>query len=183
MVHSIELLLGEQTETAIREQWRLLAEAGLPSEYRPNAGTQRRPHITLIACAQITPATATALSPLLTAALPLPTVIGAPMIFGTAKRARPTLLLVRQLLPSNELLQLQRAVVDDCPPAVDDHFAAGHWAPHITLGRRFRPEQIGPALQALGSSLAAEDATGGRNAVLAGCRYWRGDQKLTEELV
>lgn len=183
MVHSIELLLDERAEAAIREQWELLAAAGLPTEHRSRCGAERRPHITLIACEQIPADTAGSLSPQLDAALPLPAVIGAPMIFGTAHGRRPALLLVRQLLPSRALLQLQQEVVAGCPPAVDDHFAAGHWAPHITLGRRFRPEQIGQALQVLSGSLASEGATGGRGARLAGCRYWRGDQKIAQQLV
>lgn len=183
MVHSIELLLDPASEAAIREQWRLLAAAGLPSEHRPDAPDQRRPHITLIACAQIPSGTAASLSPQLGAVLPLPVVIGAPTIFGTAKGRRSTLLVVRQVLASRELLELQQEVVGGCPPALDDHFAAGRWVPHITFGRRFKPEQLGPAMQALGPSLAAESGTGGREAVVTGCRFWQGDRKLAQDLV
>ncbi len=183
MVHSIELLLDSQAEAAVRGQWRLLDEAGLPSEHRRNGDVARRPHITLIACEQIAAETAAALSPLLAAALPLPAVIGAPLIFGTAKARRPSLLLVRQVLPNIEMLQLQQAVVAGCPPAVDDHFQAGHWVSHITMGRRFRPEQIVDALRIIGPSLAAERGTGGRNTSVAGARYWQGDRKLAQELI
>ncbi len=183
MVHSIELLLDSQAEAAVREQWRLLDDAGLPTEHRRDGDVARRPHITLIACEQIAADTAAALSPLLAAAVPMPATIGAPSIFGTAKARRPSLLLVRQVLPTVGLLQLQQAVVAACPPAVDNHFLAGHWVSHITLGRRFRPEQIADALRVLGPSLAAEKGTGGRDATVAGARYWQGDRKLAQELI
>lgn len=183
MVHSIELLLDSETESAVREQWRLLAEARLPSEHRGDSEAQRRPHVSIIACEQIPADTAASLSPLLNSMLPMPIVIGAPMIFGTANGSRPALLLVRQLVPSEALLRLQQDVVAACPPAVDNHFAAGHWVPHLTLGRRFRPEQIGRALQTLSGPLAGERAVGGRDAVLTGARYWQGDQKIAQQLV
>lgn len=183
MVHSIELLLDAESEAAIRDQWRRLAEAELPSEHRPGGGNGARPYITVIACGQIPADTAASLSPQLSRALPLSVVIGAPMIFGTAKGRRPTLLLVRHVVPSVEMLQLQQAVVAGCPPAVDDHFAVGRWVPHITMGRRFKPEQLGPAMQALAPSLAAETGTGGRDAVVTGCRFWQGDRKLAQDLV
>jgi hypothetical protein len=183
VVHSIELLLDDEAEAAIRRQWRLLADAGLPSEHRsPQGGGSRRPHITVIAAEQIASQAATGLIPTLNAALPLPVVIGDPMIFGTAKVGRPGLILVRQVHPTVPLLQLQQQVYDNCPGALGDHFVAGRWAPHVTLAHRLRPDQIPVALQLLARSGASNGAPRELEARVVGCRLWQGDLKQSRNL-
>ena len=184
MVHSIELLLDDEAEAAIKRQWRLLADAGLPSEHRPDPGTgSRRPHVTVVACEQIPMATATGLGPTLSQALPLPVVVGVPMIFGTAKVGRPGLILVRQVLASPELLRLQQQLKDRCPPALDRHFDAGRWAPHVTLSRRLRPDQIPIALQLLARTGASNGAPREMSVKVTGARFWQGDLKQARSLV
>lgn len=184
MVHSIELLLDDESEAALRRQWRLLADAGLPSEHRPpEGGGPRRPHVTLVAAEQVPAETATGLGPLLTEALPIPLVVGVPMVFGTAKVGRPGLILVRQVHPTVPLLQLQERVREACPAAVDDHFASGRWAPHVTLAHRLRPDQIAVALQLLARSGASNGAPREIEAKAVGCRWWQGDLKQARNLV
>jgi hypothetical protein len=183
VVHSIELLLDDEAEAAIKRQWRMLADAGLPSEHRSPSGSARRPHITMIACEQIPVPTALGLGPTLTGTLPLPAVVGAPMIFGTPKVGRPGLILVRQVVPSVELLQLQQKVVAACPPPVDHRFEPGHWAPHVTLSRRLRPDQIPAALQLLARTGASVGTPRELAAQMAGARHWLGDLKQARNLI
>lgn len=184
MVHSIELLLDDEAEAAIRRQWRLLADAGLPSEHRaPQGGGPRRPHITLVAAEQIPAQIATGLGPVISAALPIPLVVGVPMVFGTAKVGRPGLILVRQVHPTVPLLELQQQVRRNSPPAVDDHFNAGRWAPHVTLAHRLRPDQISVALQLLARTGASNGAPREIEARAVGCRWWQGDVKQARNLV
>lgn len=189
MVHSIELLLDDAAEDLIRDQWRRLAEAELPSEHRAASPggrsgdqrqpTPRRPHITLIACREIGEQTLTAAAEIVAGRMPLPVVLGAPMIFGSARSRRAELILVRQVPATVELLRLQQEVVAVSPPAIDRHFAAGAWAPHVTLARRLAPGQVGAALRALAVSGSRPES----EARLVGCRYWRGDLKLARPLV
>jgi 2'-5' RNA ligase len=180
MVHSIELLLDEQTEQLVQDQWRRLAEAGLPSEHREGeSATPRRPHVTLIACRQIADHQASAAAAVVQGRLPMPVVLGAPMIFGSARSRRPDLILVRQVLARVELLELQQQVVAISPPAVDRHFAAGAWAPHVTLARRLAPEQLGAASVALSVSGSRPES----EARLTGCRFWQGDLLLARRLI
>jgi hypothetical protein len=178
VAHSIELLLDDEAESAIKRQWRLLADAGLPSEHRTSqtgSSAHHRPHVTMLACEQIPVATALALGPMLSEALPLPVVIGAPMIFGTMKVGRPGLILVRQLLASVELLQLQQRVLVACPEPLGENFAAGRWAPHVTIARRLRPDQIPAALQVLARSGSSNGTPRELPTRAVGCRYWQGD--------
>ncbi|WP_168207571.1 2'-5' RNA ligase family protein [Microlunatus elymi] len=184
MVHSIELLLEDEAEAAIKRQWRLLADAGLPSEHRPAPGTgSRRPHVTVVACEQIPMATATGLGPTLAEALPLPVTIGVPMIFGTAKVGRPGLILVRQVLANVRLLELQQRLKEGCPQALDGHFDEGRWAPHVTLARRLRPDQIPVALQLLARTGASNGAPREMQVNLTGARFWQGDLKQARNLL
>jgi 2'-5' RNA ligase len=177
VVHSIELLLDEPAEELIRQQWRALAEAGLPSEHRPGLSVPRRPHITLIACTRIEAEQADRAAHAVRPELPLPLGLGAPMIFGRGRSRRPDLILVRQVLASVALLQLQQRVAELCPPAVDQHFDAGRWAPHITLARRLAADQLGSALRAISGSGRETDAE------VVGCRFWQGDLKQVRSLV
>lgn len=185
MVHSIELVLDDDTEHEIARQWRSLAEAGLPSEHRSEppadpSATPRRPHLTLVACTEIDDQQADAAGALAVEALPLPVVLGAPMIFGSARSRRAGLILVRQVPARIELLRLQQRVLAASPPPVDRNFSVGRWTPHVTLARRLAPDQVGEALRVL-----SEATRGSRPEVegrLDGCRLWRGDLKQARQL-
>lgn len=185
MVHSIELVPDDDTEHEIARQWRSLAEAGLPSEQRTGppsepSATPRRPHLTLVACAEIDDQQADAAGALAAGALPLPVVVGAPMIFGSARSRRAGLILVRQVPARMELLGLQQRVLAACPPPVDRNFSTGRWAPHVTLARRLAPDQVGEALRVLAqANRGSPPEIEGR---LVGCRLWRGDLKQARQL-
>ncbi len=166
MAHSIELLLDERADTAIREMWRVLADAGLPSQLKVASPTNR-PHITLIAAERIAPDVDKVLAGL-PDEFPRPVVLGAPLVFGGDR-----LTLARLVIPSDTLLDLHEVVYDDCLPHMTNRFAhslPGRWTPHVTLGRRFTPAQVGEAL-------AVDGIAADLRASVVGLRRWDGDAK------
>ena len=174
MAHSIELLLDDHSDAAIRTVWRRLDDAGLPSQLRVKSATNR-PHVTMLAAERIAPDVDDELMRL-RARFPLPVVIGAPLIFSGGK-----LTLARLVVASADLLELHRDVVHTCLPHVSQepyaHSAPGHWTPHVTLGRRFTSEQMAQALAVIGGLSAAIDAQ------MVGLRRWDGDQRVERVLI
>jgi hypothetical protein len=102
---------------------------------------------------------------------PLPTTIGASMLFGGGR----AFTLVRLLVPTTELLLLHSRVHELCLPHMPNgplpHADPGHWTPHMTLARRVAPDQLQPALTL--KSLR-HDIRG--HAV--GLRHWDGNSKI-----
>ena len=142
MAHSVEVLFDARTEAAVREQWRVLDDAGLPSQSRVTSAINR-PHLTLLAARSIDPGVDEPLRGLRDL-LPLECVLGAPLVFGG-----PRMTLARLVVPSAALLALHAEVYRRCLPFSDTpfaHCAPGHWTPHVTLGRRFGRAEIATAL-------------------------------------
>lgn len=170
MVHSIELLFDEPTETALRRLWVRLAEAGLPSGAAIRA-VSNRPHVTLAVAERIDGAVDEALAGL-THLLPLCCVVGAPLLFGAGR-----LTLARLIVPSAALLDLQARVyaagLPHMSPGPAPHSEPGQWTPHTTLARRLRPDQVGRALSAVRGDITGRLLT---------VRHWDGD-KRTEQLL
>lgn len=173
MAHSIELLLDDHSERLIRTQWQALADAGLPSQLRVTSPTNR-PHLTLLAARQISPAVDDVLGGL-AGRLPLGCVVGAPLVFGDT-----TMTLARLIVPSAELLEfhaevyrLSLAHLSGDPFA---HCAPGHWTAHVTLGRRLADEEVGRALTVLRGS-------GDLPVRFVGLRRWDGDRRVDHLLI
>ncbi|MET9395631.1 2'-5' RNA ligase family protein [Streptomyces sp. NPDC006624] len=136
-MRTVELLLDEAADQAVREAWRRLADAGLPSQARHSSPTNS-PHLTLAACPELTAPIRWELSGV-AAALPLPV-----RFTGVIRFERPTSVLAWALDCGFELSGLHRrvweAVASDSPPETLNPFhAPGRWSPHITLGRTRRP--------------------------------------------
>jgi hypothetical protein len=166
MAHSIELLLDQRADAAVRQIWQGLADARLPSQMRVASDTNR-PHITLIAAERISPAVDEELA-WLPEEFPRAAVLGAPLVFGDERMT-----LARLVIPSEALLSVHEVVYDNCAPYTTNVFAhsrPGQWTPHVTLGRRFTPAQIGEALTIAG---LASDIP----ATIVGLRRWDGDAK------
>jgi hypothetical protein len=174
MAHSVELLFDADTDAALRRQWEALAELGLPSQAGIRSGTNR-PHVTLTVAEHID-ATADDTLRELAARLPLPCVIGAPLLFGTGRFT-----LARLIVPSAPLLALHADVHSRClphlSPAVLAHAGPGQWTPHTTLGRRIGADDVGPALTALRTS------SGDLAAQFTGLRRWDGDERVEHILI
>lgn len=173
MVHSVELLFDADTEAALRQVWQDLADAGVRSLASHTSPTNR-PHVTLTVAERLDDTVDDALHPLLER-LPLPCVIGAPMLFGSAR----ALTLVRLLVPSTELLDLhaetdrvaRRHMTDGPLP----HAEPGHWTPHVTLARRMPPEALGTAM---GLRRVTRDIHGAAVAL----RHWDGNAKVVHPI-
>ena len=170
MAQSVELLLDPASEAAVREEWLALHQAGLPSEVRTGEDDSHRPHVTLFASDEITPAAEQAL-PALVADLQLSLQLGALMLFGPQ---RDRFVLVHAVLPSIALLELQRAVGQACRADRDGHFAPGCWAPHVTVARRMSAAELPAAMAALEPVRAAD-----RPVLVTRCRRWDGTARRT----
>ncbi|WP_446723936.1 2'-5' RNA ligase family protein, partial [Microbacterium sp. CPCC 204701] len=101
MVFSVELLLDEAAERAVRDDWARLIDAGLPSSGRHLAPTNR-PHVTI---AVRDDPRLDALDGL-AAALPLRVELSGLLVFGGATRA----VLTRHVVASAALLEFHREV-------------------------------------------------------------------------
>ncbi|MFD3726680.1 2'-5' RNA ligase family protein [Streptomyces sp. NPDC058671] len=135
-MRTVELLLDEASDLAVREAWRRLADAGLPSQARHRSPTNS-PHLTLAACPELTAPIRWELAEV-AAALPLPV-----RFTGVVRFERPTSVLAWALDPDSALTGVHRrvweAVVSDSPPEPLSPFhQPGRWIPHITLGRTRR---------------------------------------------
>lgn len=166
MVHSIELLFDPETEAAIRRIWDDLARAGLPSQAAVKSPTNR-PHVTLSVAESIAPAVDELLLGV-AERLPLPCVVGAPLLFGSGKRS-----LARLAVPSAELILMQAEValtsLEQMRPGPVEHTLPGAWTPHVTLCRRLAPTDVAAALDVIGP----DDISG----TFAGLRRWDGDAR------
>jgi hypothetical protein len=163
-VVSVEAVFGAGVEAAVRGEWEALAGAGM-SSLAGHTSASNAPHLTFA----VRPAEGGfepfALPAAVARALPLPVVLGAPMLFGAGERR----VLVRSVLPTAGLVALHAAVHaqlasgggEDAP-----HTRPGEWTPHVTLARRIRLEQVPAALALIGGDIAGE---------IVGLRHWNAE--------
>jgi len=116
-VQSVELLLDDAADAEIRRQWQLLADAGissLASAGSPGKGDAEtnRPHITVAVARQIWPRIDQALDAL--AFRPIPIRLGGLLVFGARHP-----ILVRNVVPSEQLLAVQRRIFTTVAPCPD----------------------------------------------------------------
>jgi 2'-5' RNA ligase len=173
MAQSVELLLDPVAEAAVLAEWDRLAAAGLPSQRRSRPDEHHRPHITLYAASQISP-DVDAMLPSLFAELALELRVGALMVFGPR---RGSCILVRQVVPSAELLAVQRDVARLCDADPEGQFGAGRWTPHVTLARRIRAAELGAAVEVLSSSPERAWSLEERASTVRRCRRWDGERR------
>ena len=96
----------------------------------------------------------------LVASLPVPLILGGPMLFGSGDRR----VLVRSVVPTHALLALHAAVHGRVGPGEDArHTRPGEWMPHVTLARRLRLADVPVALAAVGDELRGQ---------VSGMRRW-----------
>lgn len=171
MTQSVELLLDPPSEAVVLGEWARLADAGLPTEQRVVPGPTHRPHVTLWAGPTIPPGVDEAL-PGKVSGIELPLLLGSLLVFGPR---RSQVVLVRQVVASAALLELQARVAGRCGTEPDSHFAPGRWSPHVTLARRVPIEQVGVVLATLAE---VPDVL----ATSRVCRRWDGDAKVAWDL-
>lgn len=165
MVQSAELLLDDALTDAVRDEWRLLAEAGLPSQ-AGHRGATNAPHVTVGVVDEVDDAAEAALT-----AVPLPGELrlGGLLVFASPRRV----VLARSVVVTPALLATHVAVSQAWEHCAGrpDHLEPGRWTPHVTLALRLAPEQLGPAAQVLAS--APRELTGRAR----GLRRWDGDAR------
>jgi hypothetical protein len=163
MVHSVELVFDSDTEAVIRNIWDQLRGLGIPSQ-----APASRPHVTLTVAERIDPEVDAVLAALADR-LPVPCVVGAPLLFG-----RSTSILTRLIIPTVDLLAIHtdvyRLTLPHTEPGPMANSAPGQWTGHTTLARRVQGSQLGRALR-----------VGGRPSEIKGrfigLRRWDGNAK------
>jgi hypothetical protein len=141
-VFSVEVLPDAATDELMRDEWRRLIDAGLPSAGR-HEGESNRPHVTLAVRERVEPETFAPLA----AMLPLPLELGGVLVFGRGDR----FVLTRAVVATKQLLELHRAVAFGAGAAEPRYAntAPDAWSPHLTLARRLHAEQVSQALRVL----------------------------------
>jgi len=167
LTQSVELLLDDAADAAIRDQWDRLGDAGLPTARRSEPSPHHAPHVTLWAGDRLSAAADTRLLPLF-ADLGLELMIGGVLLFGPRRWGY---VLARQVVVPTDLAALQQRVVEVCGPGYGQ-FGDGRWSPHVTLARRVGVDQVGPALEALNRAPTELTAT------VRHARRWDGDRKI-----
>jgi 2'-5' RNA ligase len=162
----VELTLDASAEAALVAQWDRLAAVGVAKPQRSDPEGHHRPHLTLYAADAIPEPAESELREIV-ADLDLTVRVGAVMVFGPRNGA---CILVRQVLASVELLQLQQRVALICEADPKGQFGAGRWSTHITLARRIPSDDVGKAVSVLGSH-------GEVNARIQRCRRWDGNRR------
>src|SRR5579875_2967912 len=141
MVQSVELLLDQDAEQRIRDEWATLADAGLPS-LASHRGATNRPHCTVAVAPSGLEGALDGIRAVFRgwhlAERGLPVVVGPPVLFGGH---RGQWVLARLVVPARPLITLHSAVhraIDAGAPdaAVVDQTRPDAWTPHVTLARR-----------------------------------------------
>lgn len=162
MVQTIEVVLDADLDAAVRREWAVLADAGLPSQAL-HLGLTNAPHVTLGVSSALSEGAAAVLR-----GVPLPGEIrlGGLLVF----RAR-TAVVARAVVPSPALLATHAAIdaaLADAPGR-PDHTLPGRWTPHVTLARRLDGGQLAQALDLLAD--APRELVG----EVAALRHWDSD--------
>lgn len=143
MPQTIELIFHDALDVAVREEWDVLATAGLPSQAL-HLGLTNAPHVTLGVASTLREAT---IERLARVELPHEIRLGGLLVL----RGRRSAVVARAVVPSAALLATYAAVdaamVDE--PGRPDLTLPGRWTAHVTLARRLDDEQLAQALDLL----------------------------------
>ena len=141
MVQALELTFDRRTDDAVRAQWDVLKDAGLPSLAR-HTGPTNRPHVTLDTREDVAAEAERALTPI-ALRLPIELLIGAPLLF----HARRRWVLARHVVVDRPLLELHAHAQAVLGNGGSPLTSPGRWVPHLTLARGVSDEQLPEALK------------------------------------
>ena len=175
VVQSVELLLEPEAERGVVRVWEALSEAGLPSQARHTAPSNR-PHTTLVALSDLAAETESAVAAAVRGRLPVDAVWGDVTLFG-----RGPWVLVRLLEPSDGMRGLQAVLADACGVPDDSLSSPERWTPHVTLARRVARADVDRAV-ALATALAQREAPAGMRVVASAVRRWDGSRRVEWEV-
>jgi len=168
-MQSVELVLDDDSDRRVRRHWAKLADAGVPSQAR-HTGPANRPHITLAVTSDMSRSVQANIEVVL-GRLPLPLTLGGLVVVGSGR-----LVLARLVVPSVGLLALQADVMAALEDDIDAHrhFAAGHWTPHVTLGRGLTAADVCAALTAApeGAEIRGSAVRARRWDMMARVEHW-----------
>jgi 2'-5' RNA ligase len=172
-MQSIELILDEHTEAAVRADWATLRDLDVPS-LAGHTGASNRPHITLLVAGRFDTAE---LGPVRqsVAALPVAISLGGIVVFGAGRRG---FVLARHVVVTRALATLHRSVHAAAPGRSDgvvELTLPDRWTPHVTLARRLTAPQVSAALTAIGAAALPP-------ATAVGARLWDGVEKTVTPL-
>lgn len=143
---SLDLLLDDAGEAAVRAEWRRLSEAGVPSS-GDRVDASHAPHLTLAERDRVEPAAEAALAGLV-ALLPLTLHLGPPVVLGGPGRR----VLARSVAPTPGLVELHAEAARILGGGGPPWSAPGRWLPHVTLSRRSDDASVVRALPLLGEA-------------------------------
>ncbi len=151
MVQSVELLLDDAADAAVRAQWAVLAEAGLPSQ-ADHASPSNAPHVTVGVADEIDETAETRLAGKIPA-VPMLLRLGPIVLLGGRR-----VVLARMVVVTEPLLSLHAAVSQalvDCP-GQSAYLTPGQWVPHVTLAARLEPEMLAEAVSLVQEHIQSE---------------------------
>jgi 2'-5' RNA ligase len=171
VVQSVELLLEPEAERGLLRACEDLLQAGLPSQARHTAPSNR-PHVTLVAVPDLPAAAEDDVTPAVAGRLPVDGTWGDVVLFG-----RGPWVLVRLLEPGDGMRALQAAVADACGVPGDSLSAPERWTAHVTLARRVSQPDVDRAVDLVRERLGRE-APVGSPVVASAVRRWDGSRKV-----
>ena len=175
VVQSVELLLEPEAERGVVRVWEALSGAGLPSQARHTAPSNR-PHTTLVALSDLAAETESAVAAAVRGRLPVDAVWGDVTLFG-----RGPWVLVRLLQPSDGMRGLQAVVADACGVPDDSLSSPERWTPRERDVRRVALADVDRAV-ALATALAQREAPAGMRVVASAVRRWDGSRRVEWEV-
>lgn len=152
-LHALELTPDAAGDDAVRRDWQVLHDLGLPSQLDHTGGTNA-PHVTLVSLPAIDDDLERRAVDGLADVLPVQVRVSGLAVLGGEKVTLARLLDVPEPL-SRAVLDLRARLRDERHPG---------WLPHVTLGRRIPRSEVQRALDALGY----DDVT----LTLSGLRRW-----------
>ena len=162
MLHALELLPDPTGDAAIRRDWQLLRDAGLPSQL-DHTGATNAPHLTLVAAPDVGPAADAAA--VVTDLLPVEVRASGLLLLGGRR-----VTIARAIDVPDALL---KAVVELC--GLVPELPHQGWLPHLTLARRLDRVDVQKAVDVLGH----DDVT----LTLTTLRRWNPDRRTAALLL
>lgn len=164
-MRSIELVLGPESDAAVRFAWQALIDADLPSLGR-HPSPSNAPHVTL-AAGDTLPVPAG-----FRTSVPTAIRLGGLLLFPAGAGRS---VLVRAVVLDAALTTFHGEVHAVAPGGVETS-VPGHWSPHVTLARRVRDEDLPRAVAALRAVPLPETLDVG------GVRHWDGETRTITPL-
>ncbi|MBT1540436.1 2'-5' RNA ligase family protein [Curtobacterium flaccumfaciens pv. flaccumfaciens] len=164
-MRSIELVLGPESDAAVRSAWQALIDADLPSLGR-HPSPSNAPHVTL-AAGETLPLPAG-----FRVSVPTSIRLGGLLLFPAGAGRS---VLVRAVVLDTALTTFHDEVHAIAPGGVETS-VPGHWSPHVTLARRVRDEDLPRAVAALRAVPLPETLDVG------GVRHWDGERRTITPL-